>query len=60
MIDDAGMLLRVGLTEKAIADALRRGPSALFCNALAAMLDPPEINWRTAAPQPGTRQEAAL
>lgn len=52
---DYAILIGPGLTEKDIADALRRGPSEAFCRHLAMMLDPLPINWKTPAPAGVTR-----
>jgi hypothetical protein len=52
MDHDLLMLSRSGLTEKAIASALRNGPSQAFLNALATMFDPLPINWKH-PPKPG-------
>ena len=47
---DYRILMKPGLTEKEIAEVLRRGPSEIFLQRLAMMLDPLPINWKTEAP----------
>lgn len=44
---DYRILMSPGLTEKEIAEVLRRGPSEAFLRHLAMMLDPLPIAWRT-------------
>lgn len=55
MSDPAMILTRADLTEKDIANVLRNGPSPTFLAALAAMLDPPRIQWQH-PPQPGEQR----